>query len=162
LRLAKKAYARYWRTYGKVEPILLTDIDKGYLAGLIDGEGTIRIMRALQKWYAPFIAITNTDTSMMDWLQKIFGERDIGRLYVEKRSKPNHKPKFVFNIASVQGVKMILEQVVDILKTKRRQALLVLEFIKMKEDKADYGVLPREIELFEELKRLNARGTPRS
>lgn len=157
LGLAKKAYAKYWRTYDKVEPIVLSDIDKGYLAGLIDGEGTIRIMRALRKWYAPFIQITNTDKTVMKWLQEMFEKRGVGHLYMEK-TRPPYRTKYVFNIASVQGVKQILEQIVDILKIKRRQALLVLEFIEMKENKADYGVLPREIEIFEESKRLNARG----
>jgi hypothetical protein len=163
LGLAKKAFAKYWRTYDKVKPIRLTDIEKGYLAGLIDGEGTIRIVRALRKWYAPLIQITNTDKSVMDWLQEIFGKKKIGHLYIEKdKRSPNHRPKLVYNIASVQGVKQILEQIVDILKIKKRQALLVLEFIKLKENKADYGVLPREIEIFEELKKLNARGKRKS
>jgi hypothetical protein len=158
LGLAKKAFAKYWRTYDKIDPIRLTDVEKGYLAGLIDGEGSIRVSRALGKWYAPFIQITNTNKSVMDWLQEIFGNKNIGRLYVEKRRNPNYRPKFVYNVASVQGVKQILEQIVDILKIKRQQALLVLEFIKLKENKVEYGVLPREIEIFEELKRLNARG----
>lgn len=159
LQLAKKAFAKYWRTYEKIAPIKLKTIDRGYLAGLIDGEGTIRIVRALKKWYAPFIQITNTDKRVMDWLQDLLGKKSVGRLYAEKKGrKPNFKPKFVYNIASVQGVKQILEQIVDILKIKKQQALLVLEFIKMKEEKEDYGVLPREEELFEEVKRLNARG----
>jgi hypothetical protein len=155
LGLAKKAYAKYWRTYDKIEPIILSDVDRGYFAGIIDGEGTIRIIRALGKWYAPFIQITNTDRELMDKCRTIF---KIGKLYKEERPKLRHKPKYVYNIASVQGVKQILEQVKDILTVKRRQAELVLEFISLKEEKEDYGVLPREIEIFEEVKRLNARG----
>lgn len=159
LGLAKKAFAKYWRTYDKIKPIKLTDIDRGYLAGLIDGEGTIRITRALRKWYAPFIQITNTDKTVMDWLQEVFGKKGIGHLYVEKkRRKPHYKLKYVYNIASVQGVKQILEQIIDILKIKKRQALLVLKFIKLKERKSDYGVLPEEEKIFEEVRRLNARG----
>jgi len=160
LGLAKKAFAKYWRTYDKVQSIVLSDAEKGYLAGIIDGEGTLRVMRALKLWYAPFIQITNTNKAIMDWLQKLLGEKGIGHTYHEKYSKkPNHRPKHVYNIASVQGVKQILDQIAHLLVIKKEQAKLLLEFIEMKENKADYGVLSREREIFEELKRLNARGT---
>lgn len=158
LGLAKKAFAKYWRTYDKTEKIVLSDVERAYLAGLIDGEGTVRIMRALKKWYAPFIQVTNTDKSMMDWLQNILGTKGIGRLYVEQPKNPKFRTKYVYNIASVQGAKQILEQITDILTTKRKQAMLLLEFIKLKEEKADYGVLPREKEIFDEIGRLNMRG----
>ena len=157
--LAKKAFAKYWRTYDKTASVILSEADRGYLAGIMDGEGTLRVMRALKKWYAPFIQITNTDKVLMDWLQQILGVKGIGCMYYEgKRKNPKHKPKYVYNIASVQGVKQILEQTIDILKIKHRQAILLLEFISLKEEKADYGVLPREKEIFEELTKLNRRG----
>lgn len=159
LGLAKKAFAKYWRTYSKAQSIQLSDAEKGYLAGIIDGEGTLRVMRSLQLWYAPFIQITNTNQALMDWLQQLLGEKGIGHTYHEKRSKqPNHKPKHVYNIAAVQGVKQILDQIAPLLVIKKEQAKLLLEFIAMKEEKADYGVLPREKEIFEELKHLNTRG----
>ena len=164
LGLTKKAFAKYWRTYTKTPKIILSDVERGYLAGLIDGEGTIRVRRALKKWYAPFIQITNTNKAMMDWLEKVLISKGIGHLYSEKRSQkkyvenPQYRTKHVCNIASVQGVKQVLEQTIDILTTKKKQAVLVMEFIKMKEEKADYGILAREQEIFEELKRLNARG----
>lgn len=163
LGLVKKVFAKYWRTYDKTTSIILSETDRGYLAGIMDGEGTLRIMRTLKKWYAPFIQITNTDKVLMDWLQQILGVKGIGRLYYEGNRKnlrrnPKHKLKYVYNIASVQGVKQILEQTIDILKIKHRQAVLLLEFIAMKEEKADYGVLSREQEIFEELLKLNRRG----
>jgi hypothetical protein len=159
LGLAKKAFAKYWRTYDKVQPIILSEAEKGYLAGIIDGEGTLRVMRSLKKWYAPFIQITNTNEALMEWLQQLLGTQGYGRIYHDKcRKLPNHKTKFVYNIASVQGVKQILDQIAPLLVIKKEQAKLLLEFIAMKEEKADYGVLPREKEIFEELTKLNRRG----
>lgn len=159
LGLAKKAFAKYWRTYNKVQSVNLSEAERGYLAGIIDGEGTLRVMRALKSWYAPFIQITNTNEALMDWLQRLLGEKGIGHVYHERfRKKPNHKLKHVYNIAAVQGVKQILDQIAPLLVIKKEQAKLLLEFISMKEEKADYGVLPREQEIFEELKLLNKRG----
>lgn len=161
LGLAKKAFAKYWRTYDKVQPLNLSESEKGYLAGIIDGEGTIKVKRALKSWYAPFVSVTNTDQTLMDYLQQLLGVKGYGHTYHEHRKIPNHKTKYVYNIASVQGVKQILMQIIPLLIIKKKQAKLVLEFIAIKEEKADYGVLPREKEIFLELKHLNARGLPK-
>ena len=82
-----------------------------------------------------------------------------GHFYAEERSNPNHKTKLVYNTATVKGVKQILTQIVDELTVKKDRAKIVLEFIKIKEAKTGYYTDPREIELFEEMKRLNKRGT---
>lgn len=159
LELKKERHrVRYWHTYWGYEDIHLTDRQIGYFAGIIDGEGHIRIVRSIQRtgnYYAPFIGITNTCQPLIDKCMDIFKS---GRFHAEKKKRPNHKIKLVYNIASVKGVKQILTQILDELVVKRKQAELVLEFIRLKESKTGYGVLPREIELFEEVKRLNRRG----
>lgn len=147
---------RYWHTYWGCPDIHLTDRQIGYFAGIIDGEGHIRIVRSRQRggdYYAPLIGITNTDKSLMDKCMNIF---KTGRYYAEKKSKnPNHKLKLVYNIASVKGVKQILTQIVDELTVKKKRAELALNFIRLKEAKTGYGVHPHEIELYEEMKVLN-------
>ncbi len=157
LRLKKERHRlRYWHTYRECPDIHLTDRQIGYFAGIIDGEGHLQITRHGQRtkvYYSPFIGITNTDQGLIDKCMEIF---KMGRFYAQKGKKPNHKTKLVYNTASVKGVKQILTQILDELVVKRKRAEVVLEFIKLKENKIGYGVLPREIELFEEMKRLNA------
>ena len=159
LKLKKEKHRdRYWHTYWSCPDIHLTDRQIGYFAGIIDGEGNIRIVRSKQKtgdYYAPFVGITNTSQLLIDKCMAIFKS---GRYHSEKRKRPHHKIKLVYNIASVKGVKQILTQILDELVVKNRQAELLLEFIKVKENKIGYGALPREIELYEEIKRLNTRG----
>ena len=149
----------YFHTYWNCPNIELTDRQIGYFAGIIDADGHLRITRSRQKtrdFYAPLIGITNTSMILIQKCMDIFKS---GRFSAEKRSKPNHKIKLVYNIASVKGVKQILTQIVDELTIKKDRAKIVLEFIKIKEEKIEYGIDPREIELFEEMKRLNRRGT---
>ena len=150
---------RYWHTYWNCPDIKLTDRQIGYFAGIIDADGHIRIVRSREKtrdYYAPFIGVTNTNKLL---IQRCMDTFNSGHFYAEKRSKPNHKTKLVYNIASVKGVKQILTQIVDELTIKKDRAKIVLEFIKIKEEKIGFGVDPREIELFEEMRRLNRRGT---
>jgi len=156
LKLRKhKLRVRYWHTYWGCPDIHLTDRQIGYFAGIIDGEGHIRISRSRQKggdYYAPLIGITNTDKSLIDKCMNIFKS---GRFHHKKRVSPKHKTAFVYVIASVKGVKQILTQIVDELTVKKKRAEIVLEFIKVKEAKTGYGVHPREVELYEEIRHLN-------
>lgn len=159
LKLRKhKLRVRYWHTYWNIPDIHLTDRQIGYFAGIIDGEGHICILRSKQKghiYYAPIIGITNTDQSLIDKCVEIF---KTGRCSSQKRKNPKHKIKRLYTIGSVKGVKQILTQITDELTVKKKRAELVLEFIKVKESKTGYGVHPREIELYEEVKRFNVRG----
>jgi hypothetical protein len=158
LHLKKERHrTRYWHTYRKLPDIVLTDKQIGYFAGIIDGEGSISIVRSKEKgkvYYAPLISITNTNMALIQKCMDIFKS---GRFYAEKRTKPGHKTKFVYNIGSVRGVRQILTQIIDELTVKKQHAKIVLEFIKVKEQKTGHGVSAREVELFEELKKLNAR-----
>ena len=55
----------------ELNPLSITipiEPDLSYIAGIVDGEGSIRFHRE-----RPFIAIYNTDTRLMDWLQKKLG-----------------------------------------------------------------------------------------
>lgn len=157
LKLRKhKLRVRYWHTYWNIPNIHLTDRQIGYFAGIIDGEGHICIVRSKQKggiYYAPIIGITNTDQSLIDKCIEIF---KTGRYYSQKMKNPKHKTKLVYNIGSVKGVKQILTQIIDELTVKKKRAELVLEFIKVKESKTGYGVHPREIDLYEKMRTLNA------
>lgn len=159
LGLTKIPPAKYWKTYNKQEPLKLSDAQRGYLAGIIDGEGTIRIVKTTDKYYAPFIQITNTNMAIMEYLERVLG--DIGHLYIENPNlrKPNHKTKLVFNLASVQGVKAVLEGVADLLVIKKSQGKLALDFIRYKESKRGYGNHAIEEDFHQKMLRLNARGS---
>jgi hypothetical protein len=150
---------RYWHTYKEPPKVVLTDRQIGYFAGIIDGEGMIVIKRAKENgaiYYAPYIGITNTDKGLMEKCMEIFK----GGRFITKQMKknPNWKTCYVYNIASVRGVKQILTQLVDEFTVKKPMAQLVLEFIKVKEEKQGFGLDPREEELFQKVRELNARG----
>lgn len=152
-------YKRNWKKFEDFGNITLSDIERGYLAGIIDGEGTIRIVKAKNKqwkttYYAPFISITNTDPKLMSYIRELV---KIGSFYIELRTKPQHRQKMVYSIASIEGVKQILEQIKGLLIVKKRNAMLVLEFIEIKKNKTETGITPRELELYEQTNKENIR-----
>ena len=46
----------------------MTETDKAYLAGIIDGEGTIGINKS-SRWYQFRIMVYNDNVELMDWIQ---------------------------------------------------------------------------------------------
>lgn len=72
-----------------------------YMAGLIDGEGTIGISRDTnRKSRAPYISITSTTREIMEWLQENFG----GTICVQKVYQPHHKPSWSWRLRNKSAV----------------------------------------------------------
>lgn len=73
-----------------------------YLAGLIDGDGCIRLAftsgttnkGSKRQDLFLLLQVTNTSAELMDWLQKTFE----GKVYPLPRSSPKHKPTWVWNV----------------------------------------------------------------
>lgn len=164
LGLVKAPHMRYsanWKNHGIV-PILLTEFQKGYITAIIDGEGSICIVKASDKrqvrhhiYLAPLISIVNTDPKLMAGVRDML---KVGRFYKEPRRIAYYKDKYVYTVASINGCKQILEQIKNTLIVKKRQAEFVLQLIAIKEKKTTGVVTPEEIKLYEEVKRLNVRG----
>jgi len=75
----------------------LSDGEKGYIAGLVDGEAwvgvTRRKLRGLKRpCYSPRIIMTNTSRKAIEWLKETLG---YGCVYEGKR-KANHRWKTDF------------------------------------------------------------------
>jgi len=144
-----------FRRASPAKAISLSDVEVGYVAGIIDGEGHIGITLHRREPYTLFsvrVEITNTSLDLHEWLVRKFG----GSCHVhwKKRYSTNHSPAFRWRIDSV-GARKILELVRPYLKVKRQQADLALQFISL-----DSKRVPSvRAEMYERMKELNKRGT---
>jgi hypothetical protein len=117
-----------------------------YLAGIIDGEGTIRIGFSNKdsrgnptKFYYASISVGMTDYKVIKLLADTFGsnvreERVLGR-----------KLMYRWGTSGNKIVPKILEKIIPYLIVKKRQAELVMEFCRTFQDEE----LPRERECLE-------------
>ena len=105
-----------------------------YMAGIIDGEGSIYIgnfssnPKTGTKYYQTNIEITNTDKNLMDWISSTFG----GRLntYTAKQTPKNSRRTVYRWIATGERVTHLVEVLFPYLIAKKRQAEIM---IKMRE-----------------------------
>lgn len=108
-----------------------------YLAGLIDGEGTISFRKNgyAQAQIQPYISVSNTDLEMLYFIQENFGGSIVkaGRgIGIDYRGITSHKQEYVWQVRSLLDVMLILSLVRYYLITKRSQAERVWDFCKTK------------------------------
>jgi intein/homing endonuclease len=87
-----------------------------YLAGLIDGEGCLRI----NKENRIGLTITNTQLGMIEWVKENFG----GRIYFEEKSRIDSKwmDCYKIEIRKTKDVVKILEAIKPYLTIKQEKA----------------------------------------
>ena len=107
----------------------LSEVDKAYLAGIIDGEGCIMLQRRIPKGkrnptYTLFLSITNTSPQLIAWLN----EKLRGRCYntVTAHTNPKHRTKYEWILAGNRQVMAFLKDIAPYLVIKREQAELLM------------------------------------
>lgn len=112
----------------------MDECTKAYLAGIIDGEGSIAIGRGLPKAgsgdvstrYWNYVKVTNTDIRLLEW---VLAETGVGSIQRDKPRGGNRRPHYTWICAGVQSVR-ILQAVRPYLVIKKEQADLIFEFRK--------------------------------
>jgi LAGLIDADG-like domain len=139
-----------------------TLVERAYLAGIIDGEGSLVLRNNGTHRFGRALQIGNTSLPLLEWIQSRFG----GTVSFEKRPNPKHKPIYRW-FAAADDIDAILEAVLPFLLVKTQQAHLLLAYsrtlgpkIHTKRSTNDTPVdLQRErFRIHRELRVLNKRG----
>jgi hypothetical protein len=140
----------------------------GYLAGMMDGDGHISITRSdcpthktrhgkIVRYtdpvrYGIVVAVSNTDIRLVKHLKEMFGgSYNGGKPF---KGHPNWKPKYQWNVSGNQNKELVLLALLPYLILKREQAIIALEFLRLRNER----VPEKRQELYERLAVLNKRG----
>ncbi len=108
-----------------------TDVQIAYLAGIIDGEGSIYIgnfssnPKTGAKYYQTNIEVTNSEKPLLDWLFFTFG--GFVNQYTEKQTPKNSRKTYWRWIATGDRLTHICELILPFLTCKRRQCEIMLK-----------------------------------
>jgi len=98
-----------------------------YVAGIIDGEGSIDIYRVNahreKPRYALRVCVGITNPWLPQFLKDVFG----GSVYLTEHENPNHKDCWFWAVQAQKAVKVLL-RITPYLQLKRPQAELALSF----------------------------------
>lgn len=115
--------------------------------------------------YIPRISFANTDKGLVE---KVKDLAQCGTIYSRDRSDEGFKPGWDWVLSGIEGcLGDFLERIIPYLPAKKRQAELVLEFCRIRQATTRKGIawklgvsnrVPREEEIYMELKELNRKG----
>ena len=104
---------------------ILSAVDAAYLAGFIDGEGTITLSRKHKNENRQLaITISNTERQILEYCLLAVGA---GKITNKRTSQSHHTPSFTYAIYNRQAL-TLLEQIKPYLRSyKVKRAELILE-----------------------------------
>ena len=162
--MPKKEWAVYHEEYGVR---LLTPIERTWLAGVIDGEGSIYISKVKDKrsrrgfFYKPFLSVSNSDTNLVSKVREIIGAGFVGTKK-EKRFDWKDRCEFKGQGSVLRGV---LPQILPHLVIKQEVARRMLEFLEFVEtesidgsEQVPLGYHEKLDSLYWRVKELNQKG----
>jgi hypothetical protein len=89
-----------------------------YIAGIIDGEGTITLTRVHARENRRLVvSIANTEAGL---LQFVYAEIGAGNITRKRTTSPRHTPSFCYAVSSRQALEL-LRQIVGYLRSYKRQ-----------------------------------------
>jgi hypothetical protein len=113
--------------------------DAAYLAGFMDGEGSISIVKTYgikrhvngdkvkNIRFHLHMKIANTNRGVLDWICGKFG----GQVYAKKECSSQWKPRFDWVLIGNKNMERVLLAILPYLHIKHRQALIALEFVRL-------------------------------
>jgi hypothetical protein len=123
--IRKRAFALgLTQTFKDTSELRMTDFEKGFVVGMLEGEGTISLYSSRGKIY-PRVVIYNTNLELLKRVQSIIG----GRLSKNAKATERKVPSYALWIHQIMQIKKILEELTPYLITKRRRAELLLKYI---------------------------------
>lgn len=149
----------------KISIVRLIPEDAKVAAWTLACEGSVDITKGRSRTcrqgftFHPCITLWNTDSELVQNFRKMVG---CGSIYRRKMKNPNHRDEFSWRIHSFSEVISFIEEILPFAPSSvfRRKCELILEYcrsrIGKKKHKAPYT--QDEIELYEEMRRLNVRG----
>ena len=141
-----------------------------YLAGLFDGEGTFTISNSPPNNGRPSYAfrevyVTNTNLEVLNWLKDKLG----GTIRVTKYGKNGWKDVYKWHAGAKQHY-YVVKNMLPFLIIKKKQAELILKFIKLKEKQKANRRGPKGLtsmernkrdEILQQVRALNKKSIPR-
>jgi len=103
----------------------LKQTDAAYIAGLIDGEGTVTLSRRHRNENRHLvISISNTERPLLDYVLNTVGA---GKITGKKAYQSHHNASYTYTISNRQGL-ALLTQIIPYLKTyKLKRSHLILD-----------------------------------
>lgn len=115
-------------TYQQLKPLIKTDA--AYIAGLVDGEGTVTLTRKHKNENRQLsVTISSTELDLLNLIKHATG---VGKITNKRTTKSHHAPSFTYAVYNRQAL-ALLGQILPFLKSYKRQraALIFNDYVNL-------------------------------
>ena len=135
----------------------MVEIEKAYIAGLVDGEGSVTLSRKHRnETPSPEVSIANNNLQLLDWVKNVVGA---GKITTKSKNKAHHAQSYTWSIRDNKAI-CFLNEIKDYLIVKKQQSWLIIRKYKMytpRNGKYTPEMLRRKLELVAQIRKLNQR-----
>ena len=119
-------HAKHKGTFRKVMTCnVLSQAEAAYIAGLIDGEGTITLARKHRHENRQLaVTISSTEIGLLEFVKSATG---VGKITNKRATKPHHTPSFSYAVYNRQALDLLTQIAGFLLSYKRRRAARILQ-----------------------------------
>lgn len=130
--------------------------ERAYLAGIVDGEGTVTLVRVHRKQTPyPEVSIANTDLNLLNWIK---AKVKCGIIVKKKKKSDKHNQAFTFKIRGDKAL-LLLRELKSFLIVKNPHAQLLIEKYKActpRNGKYTERQIKDKTDLLAEIRKLNS------
>jgi len=134
--------------------IPLKEVEKAYLAGIVDGEGTVTLTRRHKnETPAPKVSVANTNLELLRWIKVRIG----GVIVSKKKYKSHHSDSYIWYACQDRAI-CFLNEIKKFLIVKKEQADLITGKYKKvthRAGKYTYEILAKKYKLVSKIRKLN-------
>ena len=99
----------------------MTEVEKAYIAGIVDGEGSIGLWRHHKnETHTPNVTVANNDLTLLRWIQSKVG----GVVSSKKKRQAHHANSYAWSVRQDRAISF-LNDIKCYLIVKRQQAELI-------------------------------------
>jgi len=127
---------------------MLSETDKAYFAGILDGEGWFSLQRVVRHrssnspTYSASIGVSSTSKSLIDWIQGKVGGTI--RVRLPKDGDLGNKIRYEWR-AQISVTQTIIPDVLPFLKIKKEQAEVMALLLEMRSSSGKGVRVPKEV-----------------
>lgn len=134
-----------------------SQLELGWLAGIIDGEGSISVVKR-GPTYVPQVRMANTSKKLVDKYCEILDKLEISYHCYGKQKEGNRKYQWDVAVTGRPRVLKFLSLIQDLLIAKQKQAEKVCEWIESRGLDLRGPYTDQQLQIINDIRQLNGRG----
>lgn len=116
--------------------------EAAYLAGLIDGEGSVMLTNTAGTFRAPMVTISLNELGVLDWVKECVGG---GCVIRKSKRQDHHADQFAYSIKNTRAVRL-LEQVTPYMRVPKKLArarIIISDYERLTRKNGNYSASER-------------------